>query len=121
MAQVGIVLVSLGEVEEVTLSAAAIPGDIVTTPDGLAAIVQGVGPYASGDKAPVLTNAIINLPVATGTTIATGVKAEWDATNKLVVASSGTHILGVAYGAKVSGPTRMNVRLNAAKLSLTLN
>lgn len=119
--QIAVVVQALGEVEEVTLGVAATPGDIVQTPDGLAAVVQGLGSYAAGEKVPVLTNAIVNVPVATGTTIATGVRAEWDNTNKLVVASSGTHVLGVAYGAKISGPTRMNVRLNQARLGLTLN
>lgn len=117
MSMKAVVVIALGDTEEAVLSAAATPGDVVQTPDLLAGIVQGVGQYASGDTVPVLTDGIIDLPVATGTTFTNGVAVEWDNTNKLVVAATaGTFKLGQAYGAKISGPTRMKVRINRYKL-----
>jgi predicted RecA/RadA family phage recombinase len=117
MAQEAVIVIALGDTEEAVLSAAATPGKVVQTPDLLAAVVQGVGPYASGETVPVLVDAIVDLPVATGTTFTNGVAVEWDDTNNLVVAATaGTFKLGQAYGAKASGPTRMKVRLNRYKL-----
>lgn len=118
MAQKAVIVLALGDTERsAPLAAAATPGDIVQTPDGLAGIVQGVGPYATGDVVPVLVDAIVDVPVATGTTFANSAAVEWNtSTNLAVAAAGGTFELGGAYGAKVSGPTRMLVRLNRYKL-----
>lgn len=117
MAMKAVIVAALGESEEVTLGAAAIPGDVVQTSDGLAAIVQGVGPYASGDKAPVITNAIVRVPSASATTISVSARVGWDATNKLAVSTTGDYALGGAYVAKTNGQTSVLCRLNQLKLT----
>lgn len=111
-----------GPCEMHTLLAAASPGDVIVTSDGLAGVIVGVQPgktnFAIGDRVGVVTEGILrDVPVATGTTFAAGARIGWDAVNFLAVATAGTYALGGAMAAKASGPTRCDVRLNRQKIT----
>jgi predicted RecA/RadA family phage recombinase len=80
-------------------------------------VVQGVGPYASGDKAPVIVDAIVSVPSASATTISVGARVGWDEPSKLAVSTAGTYALGGAYVAKTNGQTRVICRLNRQKIT----
>jgi len=111
-----------GPPEMHTLLAAASPGDVVQTSDGLAAVIVGVQPgkttFAIGDRVAVVTEGILrDVPVATGTTFAAGARIGWDAVGFLAVATAGTFALGGAMAAKGAGPTRCDVRLNRQRIT----
>lgn len=102
--------------EEVTLSAAAVPGDIVYTGDSQAAVILSTKDLASGDKVAVSTDAIVDVDSASATTFAVGAKVYFDTATKLAVASGSTKpYLGLAVVAKTNGQTKVRVRLNALK------
>lgn len=103
--------------EQVTLSAAAVAGDIIQTPDGLAAIICGLGSYQANDVVSVQTDAIVSIPAASATTIAAGARVGFVSSTKLATSAAGDFAVGGAYQAKVAGTTNMLVRLNRQKIT----
>jgi predicted RecA/RadA family phage recombinase len=114
------ILQDFGIREEHTAGAALEPGDVVQTADGLAGIVAGNSNVASGAKCTVITDAIVSLPSASGTTFSAGAAVQWDNGGELVVAAGGAgdFVLGSAFEAKTSGQTIAKVRLNQAKIAM---
>lgn len=112
-------IVTNGDLEVHICTAAQSPGDIVQTRDGFAAVVVGVNPgkaqWAIGDAVSVSTDAFVTLPKGAGTTIADGVRANWDSTAKLVVSTAGNYGLGAAVQTLTT--TKIRVRLNKLKLA----
>ncbi len=104
--------------EEVTLAAAAVPGDIVFTGDGKAAVVLGTRDYASGETVAVSTNAIVDVDCGSATTFAIKATVYWNTSTKLAVAAGATQPhLGAAVRAKLNGETKARVRLNAVAVA----
>lgn len=111
-------IVTQGDLEVHTCTAVQSPGDILQTRDGFAAVVIGVNPgkaqWAIGDQVSVATDAFVTLPKGAGTTVADGVRANWDSAAKLVVSTAGNYGLGAAVQTLTT--TRIRVRLNKVKL-----
>jgi hypothetical protein len=100
--------------EEFTATVAGKTGDIVFTGSGKAAIVCDTADYAIGERVAVSTDALVLVDSASATTFAAGATVNWDATNKLAVASgtAGTTAMGKAEKAKVANELSVLVRLN---------
>jgi predicted RecA/RadA family phage recombinase len=102
--------------EDFTLAATLVPGDIVFTGDGKAGVINSSKGGVSGDIVSIITNAIVKVDSASGTTFAVGAKVYFDTATKLAVAAGATKpFLGTAIVAKISGQLQVMVRLNAVK------
>lgn len=109
-----------GQREKFIATAALAPGDITQTPDGLACMVVGLKNIAIGEEVTVTTDAILNVPIASGATLSVGDSVQWDnGTSKAVAAGgAGDFVLGPAWQAKTSGQTVAKVRLNKTKIAM---
>lgn len=77
-------------------------------------IYQGLVDAENGDSVVGRSDGTLEFPKASGTAIATNTAVDWDAVNKLVVATTtGTFALGKLRGAAVSGKTVCKVEINA--------
>lgn len=116
----GSLVQDFGQRETFIASGALVPGAMIETPDGLAALVVGVRNVANGQEVTVTTDAIVSLPCASGTTFAVGALPQWDRATNLVVAAGGAgdYVLGSAWRAKTSGQAVAIIRLNRAKIAM---
>jgi predicted RecA/RadA family phage recombinase len=115
------IVTQLGETETHIAAAATNAMDLIQVGDGFAGVVTGSKPsFATGEEMPVVTNAIVDVDAATGTTFAAGAKVELNSSTKLAVAAgAGDFTVGQALTAKVSGTLFVRVRLNAATIAPT--
>lgn len=110
-------LVNNAESLQATAGAAYDCGDVVQLA-GFAGIVEGLSGVASGDKMNVRIRGVFDIACASGTTLAAGVRCEWDDTAKLVVAAAGGDFeLGTVVKAKVSGELVARVAINETPLT----
>jgi len=99
------------------MAAAVVPGEIIQTPDGFAAIVGGFANAGIGDLVPVELHVIAEVPAASGTTLAVGALVRWNNTTKLAVGTGGGDFsLGYAVFPKTSGQLVVRTRFNFNKL-----
>jgi predicted RecA/RadA family phage recombinase len=103
--------------EEYVCLAETLPGAIVQTTDGLLGYVMGSRAYATGEKAPITTDALVSLDSASATTFSAGGSVYWNMSTKLAVASGAHPHAGGAIKAKTSGQLLVDVRLNKLKLA----
>lgn len=100
--------------EKFTCTALTSPGDVVKTLDGECGIVVGINPGKAqadiNDVVSIAVDGLVELPKASGTTLAAGQRVSWDATNKLLVATAGDFEVGTVIA--VLTTTRVLVRLN---------
>lgn len=102
--------VQLGDTVTLTMPADVSSGDVVVVGDQLGvAIMDGL----TGERKPVKTTGVFNLPKATAMTFNEGVILYWDDTNKVVTTSASSNkAIGNAMEAGTNGPTSVLVRLN---------
>lgn len=103
--------------EEFVCAAVQKPGDIVRLPDGSFGYVMGSKDYAIGEKAPVTTDAIVDVQSASATTVSVGAAVFYNTSTNLAVASGNHPGIGGAMKAKVDGELFVRVRLNRLKLA----
>jgi predicted RecA/RadA family phage recombinase len=100
--------------EEFTAIAAGRTGDIVFTGSGKAGLVCDTADYAIGESVAITTDALVEIDSASATTFAVGATVNYDAANKLAVASgtAGTSAIGKAQRAKIANEVVVLIRLN---------
>jgi predicted RecA/RadA family phage recombinase len=97
---------------EFTATGAVDPGEVVIF-NGLLGVYVGLQKLASGDRAMMQVEGLVELPKATGTTAAAEAKIYWDDTNKvLTTTASGNTYAGTCAYALTNGPTIGVVDLN---------
>ena len=103
--------------EEFTLTAAALPGDVVFLGDGTAAICMHSHNAVAGETVPVATDIVLSMDSASGTLFARGAGVAWNPTTKLAVpeGTAGSRPIGLAAAAKTNGQTAVTVRLNGQR------
>lgn len=103
--------------QEFTLTAAAVPGEIVFLGDGSAAACMHSNDAAIGATVPVATDIVLSLDSASGTTFARGGAVWWNSTTKLAVpeGTSGARPVGYAAAAKTSGQLSVLTTLNGQR------
>lgn len=101
--------------EEFTLTATALPGDIVYTGDGLAAVTKHSHNGIATDSVPVATDELVLLDSASATTFTARAAVWWNPSTKLAVAegTTGARPAGLCVFAKTNGQVTVLVRLNA--------
>lgn len=109
------VLEDFGIREEHTAAADLVPNQLIQTLDGLAAVVMSNKTVLNGEKCAVMTQGIIRVPSASGTTLSAGALAALDISAEQAVDATATEAdftIGNARRAKTSGQTYIDCRLN---------
>lgn len=103
--------------EEHVLAAAASPGELVETADGRVGLVCGHRDFASGETVSIITNAIVDVDSASGTTFSAKATANFNTSTKLAVGTGSGIGLGTVMIAKTSGQLKVRVRINGIKVT----
>jgi hypothetical protein len=102
--------------EEFTLTANTLPGDLVFTGDGLAAVTKHSNNGISGDPVAVATDELVLLDADSATTFTARAAVWWNPTTKRAVpeGTTGARPAGLCVVAKTNGQVTVLVRLNAS-------
>lgn len=107
-------------IKKASAAGALTPGEVVVEGNRVA-VVSGTKPIATGEPYTIQLDGVFQFPILGTDTPALGALLYWDAGNNRLTTTASTHkSAGLAVAAKTSGPTTIEIDLNASVASATI-